>query len=150
MRKEDNKNYFYQWENGQRLIVDEACEFVVFDNGTDSEPKACEVKDGYVPVPDILLQTAGQLHAYAWDKDKGSVIGHSVFQVLPAPKPADYISSEEELITVEKLVSEALQAAKESGVFTPKKGIDYWTEEDKAEIVNDVLLALPDAAEVKF
>lgn len=33
---------------------------------------------------------------------------------------------------------------------TPVRGVDYWTEEDKAEIVNDVLLTLPDAAEVDF
>lgn len=34
--------------------------------------------------------------------------------------------------------------------YTPIRGTDYWTEEDKAEIVNDVLLALPDASEVDF
>jgi len=27
--------------------------------------------------------------------------------------------------------------------YTPQKGIDYFTEDDKAEIVNDVLAALP-------
>lgn len=27
--------------------------------------------------------------------------------------------------------------------YTPVKGVDYWTEEDKAEIVSDVLAALP-------
>lgn len=31
---------------------------------------------------------------------------------------------------------------------TPVKGTDYWTEEDKAEIVSDVLAALPQAEEV--
>ena len=32
----------------------------------------------------------------------------------------------------------------------PAKGTDYWTEEDKAEIVNDVLSALPAAEGVSF
>ena len=27
--------------------------------------------------------------------------------------------------------------------YTPQKGIDYWTAEDKTEMVNDVLAALP-------
>ena len=27
--------------------------------------------------------------------------------------------------------------------YTPIKGVDYWTEEDKAEMVQDVLAALP-------
>lgn len=31
---------------------------------------------------------------------------------------------------------------------TPVKGTDYWTAADKAEIVNDVLAALPAAEEV--
>lgn len=33
---------------------------------------------------------------------------------------------------------------------TPEKGVDYWTEEDKAEIVQDVLDALPTAEVAKF
>lgn len=32
---------------------------------------------------------------------------------------------------------------------TPVKGTDYWTEEDKSEIVSDVLAALPQAEEVE-
>ena len=33
---------------------------------------------------------------------------------------------------------------------TPVKGTDYWTEADKAEIVSDVLAALPNASGVTF
>ncbi len=33
---------------------------------------------------------------------------------------------------------------------TPQKGIDYWTEEDKAEMVAAVLEALPDADTMSF
>ena len=33
---------------------------------------------------------------------------------------------------------------------TPVKGTDYWTATDKAEIVNDVLAALPDGTEVAY
>ena len=38
---------------------------------------------------------------------------------------------------------EVLRKAKESGEFTPEKGVDYFTESDKAELVSDVLDALP-------
>lgn len=34
--------------------------------------------------------------------------------------------------------------------YTPIKGTDYWTDEDKAEIVTDVLAALPDGDEVAY
>ena len=33
---------------------------------------------------------------------------------------------------------------------TPERGFDYWTDEDKAEIVNDVLNALPEAESEEF
>lgn len=33
---------------------------------------------------------------------------------------------------------------------TPVRGVDYWTESDKAEIVRAVLEALPDAGEVRY
>jgi hypothetical protein len=36
------------------------------------------------------------------------------------------------------------------GRVAPIRGVDYWTEEDKAEIVADALEALPDAEEVEF
>ena len=32
--------------------------------------------------------------------------------------------------------------------YTPQKGVDYWTESDKTEIINSVLAALPAAEEV--
>ena len=34
--------------------------------------------------------------------------------------------------------------------YTPVKGVDYWTDADKAEMVNDVLAALPNASGVNF
>lgn len=34
--------------------------------------------------------------------------------------------------------------------YTPVKGTDYWTASDKAEMVNDVLAALPDGNEVSY
>ena len=33
---------------------------------------------------------------------------------------------------------------------TPERGVDYWTEEDKQEIVTAVLAALPGAEEASF
>ena len=47
---------------------------------------------------------------------------------------------------LEFAVESALDKAKSSGEFdgnTPVKGVDYWTEDDKQGIVNDVLAALP-------
>lgn len=34
--------------------------------------------------------------------------------------------------------------------YTPVRGVDYWTEEDQAQIVSDVLAAIPNASGVSF
>ncbi len=50
---------------------------------------------------------------------------------------------------IENTVRDTLQQAKDSGEFdgadgkTPERGVDYWTEADKSEIVTDVLSAFP-------
>jgi hypothetical protein len=44
---------------------------------------------------------------------------------------------QDEIIRVAEVVDE--------GGFIPEKGVDYWTEADKSEIVADVLAALPAA-----
>lgn len=50
-------------------------------------------------------------------------------------------------------VNTALAQAKASGEFngkTPVKGTDYWTAADRAQMVADVIAALPDASEVSY
>jgi hypothetical protein len=47
-----------------------------------------------------------------------------------------------------RAIAESIEADVEAGIYTPKKGVDYWTAEDKAEMVNDVLAEFIDASEV--
>lgn len=49
---------------------------------------------------------------------------------------------------IQNAVNNALREAKESGDFKPVKGVDYWTEADKAEIVADVITNFTNVAEV--
>ena len=52
------------------------------------------------------------------------------------------ISEEEYQIAVDN----ALRQAKESGEFdgaTPQKGVDYWTEEERTAMINEVIAAIP-------
>ena len=113
MKKEDGKKHFYQWEQKQKIIVEEECTLVLYSNGTLTEPLGCEVKEDngirFAEVPNILLQTAAQLHAYAWNEETTSVIGHDVFSVIPMPKPIDYIYTETEHITIENMIEQALE-----------------------------------------
>ena len=45
---------------------------------------------------------------------------------------------------------QGLQGEKGADGYTPEKGVDYFTEDDKAEIVSNVLAALPNAEEALF
>jgi hypothetical protein len=54
---------------------------------------------------------------------------------------AGYVTEE----NLQAAIDAALQQAKESGDFKPVKGEDYWTKEDKQEIVEDVVASLPES-----
>ena len=153
MKIADGRLSFYQWESNQKIEIPVKCAEVHFDNGTLDDAIPVEVKnvDGrfFCDVPDEMLQTAAQLRAHAWNAERTCVVDFGTFMVDPRPKPANYVYTKTEMWTAEKAVADALQAAKESGEFdgkdgyTPKKGVDYYTEVDTAEMVAAVLNALP-------
>jgi len=72
---------------------------------------------------------------YFTEEDKAEIV-EDVLAEMPVPD-------------VTEQIEQALAEAKESGEFdgapgyTPVKGTDYFTEEDKAEIVEDVLAEMP-------
>lgn len=54
---------------------------------------------------------------------------------------------------VSQIVSSTIEQLKESGElngYTPQKGVDYWTEEDKLDIINTLIQTLPRAEEAMF
>lgn len=126
MKRENGRQYFYQWELNQRLTVPADCTEVHFENGTQENALPCKVfeEDGVrqVNVPNILLQTAAVLHCYAWNESSTSVMSHSVFSVVARQKPEDYVYEQTEVLSVERAVQEALRQAKESGQFDGPQG----------------------------
>ena len=101
MRRENGLRFFYQYELNQRLLVEEDCTLVHFGNGTMSKALSCEVLEEndarYVQVPNILLETVADIHAYAWNEESTSVMAHVVFSVEAREKPADYAYTETEV-----------------------------------------------------
>lgn len=119
-------------------------------------------------------------YRFVTDGESRLTVCKSTFDVKARPKPADYVYTETECATVKGYVYKALQEAKESGEFngkdgkdglngkdgvdgkngvdgkdgvngyTPEKGVDYFTEADKEEMVEAVLSALPDNREVAY
>lgn len=97
---------FHQWDLDQKLIVEDgSVNEVHFTNGTADYALVCVVyeQDGLriVDVPNILLQKSLNIAAYAYctNYTKQSV----VFKVIARSKPADYIYTETEVKSLEKL-----------------------------------------------
>ena len=145
-----NGSPLYQWDRNRQLRVDSVeihSGFEVHcchkDDSTSLVVKPIiEGNAMLVNIPNILLQRYGFLRVFV--VVEGDTIFDTSLYVMARPKPDDYIYTETEVYTVEKAVEAAMRDAKESGEFdgadgyTPVKGVDYFTEEDKAELVDEV------------
>lgn len=117
-----DKKKFYQWDLNRRIALSdvEAGTEIDFCNPMSKETKCIPVfaydENGvvYADVPNVILQIAGIFKVYVWPFHTTQ---YHQFTVIPRPKPADYIYEEVEIYTIEQVVNEALEKAKESGEF---------------------------------
>lgn len=131
----------YQWDINQYLTeLQPTAEFVDYPMGNEvirieTDGKRCRI-------PDEFLQTYGGKTCYERYPD-GTFRAYS-FSVLYAPKPPDYVYTPEERTTFEALTARVDSAIAEikrradSGEFTPKKGVDYFTDAEKTELMESV------------
>lgn len=136
-----SEKQLYQWDVNQYLTeLQPEAQFVDYPMGNEvirieTDGKRCRI-------PDEFLQSAGFKTCYERYSD-GTYKAYS-FNVLSSPKPPDYVYTAEERTTFEALVKKADAAIEEikrradSGEFTPKKGVDYFTEEEKNELMESV------------
>lgn len=136
-----SEKQLYQWDVNQHLTeLQPEAQFVDYPIGNEvirieTDGKRCRI-------PDEFLQTAGFKTCYERYSD-GTYKAYN-FNVLSSPKPPDYVYTAEERTTFEALVKKADAAIDEikrradSGEFTPVKGVDYFTEEEKNELMESV------------
>ena len=106
----DGRKHFYQWDTGQRLIVNKnVCSEVHFCNGMDDCALICEIYEEngqrLVNVPNILLQSAEIIRVFAVVRGcNGKHTRRSqAFVVFGRTKPANYVYTETEIKTWAKL-----------------------------------------------
>ena len=131
----------YQWDVNQFLIeLQPTAEFVDYPMGNEvirikSDGTRCRI-------PDEVLQTYGGKTCYERYTD-GTYRAYS-FTVLYSPKPPDYVFTPEERTTFEALTArvdasiEEIKRRADSGEFTPVKGVDYFTDAEKNEMMESV------------
>lgn len=136
-----SEKQLYQWDVNQYLTeLQPEAQFVDYPMGNEvirieTDGKRCRI-------PDEFLQTAGFKTCYERYSD-GTYKAYN-FNVQSSPKPPDYVYTVEERTTFDALVAKADAAIAEikrradSGEFTPVKGVDYFTEAEKAELMEGV------------
>ncbi len=136
-----SEKQLYQWDVNQYLTeLQPEAQFVDYPMGNDVI--RIEADGTRCRIPDEFLQSSGFKTCYERYSD-GTYKAYS-FNVLSSPKPPDYVYTAEERTTFDALVEKADAAIAEikrradSGEFTPKKGVDYYTEAEKAELIESV------------
>lgn len=136
-----SEKQLYQWDVNQYLTeLQPTAQFV--DYPMSNEVIRIETDGKRCRIPDEFLQTAGFKTCYERYSD-GTYKAYN-FNVQSSPKPPDYVYTAEERTTFEALVNKADAAIEEikrradSGEFTPKKGVDYFTEAEKTELMESV------------
>lgn len=128
----NNRKQFYQWDTGQRLIVnDYACSEVHFGIGDSDNSLRLEVYEDegkrIVDVPDILLQEQGILKVYAFVCDEGEryTKRERAFRVFGRPKPEGYVYTEAETLNYVSLSERIRELEEISGaIVSPVVEVD--------------------------
>ena len=123
----DGRGSFYQWDLGRRLRIHnlEHCNEVHFTNSGMEHALVCRVYEedgvGFVNVPNILLQSEKMIRAYAYLSDTQGEATTSCcsFEVRKRNRPADYVYTETEVRSYEKL-EERLTALENAGAVDPE------------------------------
>lgn len=136
-----SEKQLYQWDVNQYLTeLQPEAQFVDYPMGNEvirieTDGKRCRI-------PDEFLQTAGFKTCYERYSD-GTYKAYN-FNLQSSPKPPDYVYTAEERTTFDALVAKADAAIAEikrradSGEFTPVKGVDYFTDAEKNELMESV------------
>nr|DAW21549.1 MAG TPA: hypothetical protein [Caudoviricetes sp.] len=136
-----SEKQLYQWDVNQYLTeLQPTAQFVDYPMG--NEVIRIETKGKRCRIPDEFLQTAGFKTCYERYSD-GTYRAYN-FNVQSSPKPPAYVYTAEERTTFDALVAKADAAIEEikrradSGEFTPVKGVDYFTDAEKTEMMESV------------
>ena len=101
----DGRTELWQWDTGRTLSVDADCSQVHFSNKVFGRSIDVNVADGVAIIPDILLQTDKDLIVWAFSgtAENGYTKISKTFKVNRRNKPADYVFTPVEQITINQL-----------------------------------------------
>lgn len=144
----DGRDELWQWDTGRTLAVDADCSQVHFSNKVFGRSIDVDVSDGVAIIPDILLQTDKDLNVWAFvgTAENGYTKISKTFKVNRRNKPADYVFTPQEQITI-KDATAILEEAKDvaNGAMETAKKAE--ASADNASKIADEMKKLADQVE---
>ena len=104
----DGRTELYQWDTGSILTVGEGIDEVHFARSPMGRSITAPVANGEAKVEDVLLQTAGKLFVWGFvgTAEDGYTKLEREFTVRARNKPADYVFTPPEQITLSEILEE--------------------------------------------
>lgn len=104
----DGRAELWQWDTGRTLAVDADCSQVHFSNKVFGRSIDVDVVDGLAIIPDVLLQTDKDLNVWAFvgTAENGYTKISKTFKVNRRNKPADYVFTQTDQITLQTIQSQ--------------------------------------------
>lgn len=98
----DGRTELHQWDTGRILKVDPDINELHFAKTPMGRSLDVGVSDGEARIPDVLLQTPGSLHIWAFvgSPEDGYTKVSKVITIQPRNKPADYVFTPQEQLTL--------------------------------------------------
>lgn len=123
----DGRSELWQWDTGRKLTVDADCSQVHFSNKVFGRSIDVDVLDGVAIIPDVLLQTDKELIAWAFvgTSENGYTKISKVFKVNRRNKPADYVFTPVEQMTIAEIaaIAKSVRDDADAGLFDGADGI---------------------------
>lgn len=126
---QDGRDKFYQWDLNRKLIVeDSSITQVHFSNAIYTTALVCEVIDGIVNVPNIILQDEFDIYVYGYDRDYTK---HSAtFNVVKRTKPESYVYTETEILNYNVLLDRINELDLSNYYTIPESNEKFATKEE--------------------
>ena len=122
----DGRSELWQWDTNRKLTVDAECSQLHFSNKVFGRSIDVDVVDGVATIPDILLQTDKELTAWAFvgTPENGYTKISKVFKVNKRNKPADYVFTPSEQITLGEILERLEDIESEQDPDAIKNAVD--------------------------
>lgn len=142
----DGRKELYQWDTNVSATVPIDCTQVHFSNSVYGRSLDVDVVGGVAIIPDVLLQTDKDLNAWAFvgKAENGYTKISKVFKVNKRNKPADYVFTPVEQITISQIaeIAQSVRDDADSGMLNGKSAYETWLEQGNTGTQADFLASL--------